>query len=244
MYNKMKWVSVLSVSLIAISGCGGGGSPSNVWTWVDGGNGAGLYGVYGSEDIAAVGNVPGARQGSASWIDASGNLWLFGGAGYSASNNDRLNDLWKFDVTTQLWTWIDGSDSADQRGTYGTQGVASINNVPGARDGAASWIDASGNLWLFGGYGFSSTTIPGILSDLWKFDVTSQQWTWVDGNSAVDQSGSYGTQGVAAASNMPGARYGATSWIDTRGALWLFGGTGYGRSNSAYYLNDLWKFSP
>jgi hypothetical protein len=42
--------------------------------------------------------------------------------------------------------------------------------------------------------------------------------------NADNASGVYGTQGTAAASNVPGARYSASSWIDSSGNLWLFGG--------------------
>jgi hypothetical protein len=33
---------------------------------------------------------------------------------------------------------------------YGTQGIPSTSNNPGARDGSVSWIDSNGFLWLFG----------------------------------------------------------------------------------------------
>ena len=47
--------------------------------------------------IANSDNTPGARSYSVSCIDTSGNLWLFGGAGYDYFGNDgNLNDLWKF----------------------------------------------------------------------------------------------------------------------------------------------------
>ena len=36
--------------------------------------------------------------------------------------------------------------------------------------------------------------------------------------------GVYGTQGVAAASNMPGARWRAVGWTDSNGDFWLFAG--------------------
>jgi len=55
----------------------------------------------------------------------------------------------------------------------------------------------------------------------------------------------YGTQGMAATSNVPGSRCLAVSWTDSSGNLWLFGGQGYdstGKVNGD--LNDLWKFSP
>ena len=72
--------------------------------------------------------------------------------------------------------------------------------------------------------------LKGYLNDLWKY--SNNQWTWVSGNNSVNAAGVYGTQGVASASNYPGARYGAVSWIDSSGSLWLFGGYGYDASGS------------
>jgi len=141
-----------------------------------------------------------------------------------------------------LWTWKSGSNTIDQTGIYGTKGVTDINNVPGARLNAVSWIDVSGYLCLFGGYGLDSLGTPGDLNDLWKFDGSN--WTWVSGSNIVNQSGNYGTQGVPAASNVPGARWGAVSWIDISGRLWLFGGAGYDSNGTSDYLNDLWRYQP
>jgi hypothetical protein len=57
--------------------------------------------------------------------------------------------------------------------------------------------------------------------------------------------GVYGTQGTAAATNVPGSRFAALSWIDSGGNLWLFGGQGYDSTGTVNAdLNDLWKFSP
>jgi hypothetical protein len=55
-----------------------------------------------------------------------------------------------------------------QSGVYGTLGVAASTNIPGGRQNAVSWIDASGNLWLFGGDGKDSTGTSTRLNDLWK----------------------------------------------------------------------------
>ncbi len=210
-----------------------------LWTWVSGTNVAEQAGTYGTKGVAAPSNVPGARDESVSWIDRSGNLWLFGGHGHdSAGTAGTLNDLWKFDGT--LWTWVSGTNVAEQAGTYGTKGVAAPSNVPGARRAPVSWIDANGNLWLFGGTGSDSTGTEGTLNDLWKFDGTN--WTWVGGSNLADQPGVYGTNGTASASNVPGARNCAVSWVDTSGNLWLFGGTGHDALGTADLLNDLWKF--
>ena len=135
---------------------------------------------------------------------------------------------------------MSGSNLIDQSGNYGTQGVPDPGNVPGARYGAVSWIDSLGNPWLFGGIGFDSTGAYGYLNDLWNFDGAN--WIWVGGSNLIDQSGNYGTQGVPAAGNVPGARYGAVSWIDSLGNPWLFGGIGFDSTGAYGYLNDLWKF--
>jgi len=202
-------------------------------------------GVYGTQGVTAAANVPGARDGAVSWIDASGNLWLFGGWGAdSAGNWGDLNDLWEFNRTSKTWTWMSGADTLRQPGTYGTLGVPAAANVPGAREGAVSWIDGSGNLWLFGGEIFDSAGNGASLNDLWEFNPTSETWTWMSGADTVNQSGVYGTQGVAAAANVPGAREGAVSWTDGSGNFWLFGGWGLGSAGNGGNLNDLWEFDP
>ncbi len=233
---------VLSVVLVLIiSGCGGGSSPSitqppphvSGWTWVSGANTSGQIGVYGTQGTASPSNVPGARQLPVSWIDAAGNLWLFGGLAVNSQNaHHGLNDLWKFDGYN--WTWVSGANVVSQPGVYGTQGAASPSNVPGARSDSVSWIDRNGNLWLFGGNGIDSAGTPGDLNDLWKFD--GNNWTWVSGANVVNQPGVYGTRGTASSSDVPGAREGSASLADASGNLWLFGG------GVAGFLNDLWKF--
>ncbi|MDD5712193.1 MAG: kelch repeat-containing protein [Smithellaceae bacterium] len=210
------------------------------WTWVSGSSAIGQTGVYGTQGLASPANVPGARGGSVSWIDGSGNLWLFGGWYYDASGSQRrLNDLWKFDGTN--WTWVSGSSATNQAGNYGTKGTAAASNIPGTRGACVSWIDGSGNLWLFGGYGNDSAGSSGWLNDLWEFDGTN--WTWVNGANTINQTGIYGTKGgVPVASNVPGARQFPVSWIDGTGNLWLFGGYGYDSTGALGYLDDLWKF--
>jgi len=209
------------------------------WTWVSGSNTYNQVGSYVTKGTANAGNIPGARQSSVSWIDSSGNLWLFGGFGYdSAGNADLLNDLWKFDGAN--WTWVSGSKTYGQAGSYVTKGTANAGNVPGARSSSVSWIDSSGNFWLFGGWGYDSAGNVGCLNDLWKFD--GAKWTWVSGANTYNQAGSAVTAGTAAAGNIPGARQYSISWIDSYGNLWLFGGIGYDFAGNVNLLNDLWKF--
>ena len=147
---------------------------------------------------ASVGNVPGARYSASSWIDSSGNLWLFGGVGYdSAGATGNLNDLWRYSPSTGQWTWISGGNGINAAGVYGTRSTASASNLPGARYAASSWIDSTGNLWLFGGVGYDSTGAAGNLNDLWRYSPSTGQWTWISGGNGINAAGVYGTQATA-----------------------------------------------
>jgi hypothetical protein len=209
---------------------------AKTWVWVSGANTTGATGNYGTQGVASPSNVPGARESAVSWIDSSGNLWLFGGS--------NLNDLWEFNPAAKTWVWVSGANTTGATGNYGTQGVASTTNVPGARWGSVSWVDSSGNLWLFGGVYPASNGYGNFLNDLWEFNPKNKEWTWVSGANTVFAPGVYGTQGVASPSNVPGARESAVSWIDSSGNLWLFGGDGYDSTGTWGYLNDLWRYQP
>ena len=142
---------------------------SGEWTWVGGSDIAAEPGVYGTLGAAALTNIPGSRKGPVSWTDSVGNFWLFGGVGLDANGAaGELNDLWQYNPSTGKWIWQSGSKAAGGLGVYGTMGTAAATNVPGARGGSPNWIDAEGNLWLFGGNGPISG-VNGSFSDLWKF---------------------------------------------------------------------------
>lgn len=144
------------------------------------------------------------------------------------------------------WTWLKGDNTTSTNGqaVYGALGVSSTSNKPGARESSVTWTDASGNIWMFGGYGVGATGTIGFLADLWKYDPLTNQWVWIKGSSSINATGQYGTQAVSSSSNVPGGRSKAVSWVDPDGKFWMFGGYGYAITNSADILNDLWKYDP
>jgi N-acetylneuraminic acid mutarotase len=229
------------------------------WTWMGGSNAIGSPGVYGALGTPSPGSVPSSRSNASGWTDSSGNFWLFGGSAYSAgAGTVQLNDLWEYKPSHNQWIWIGGSNAFGaangQPGVYGTQGEPAAANIPGGRADASVWADCHGDLWLFGGHGIDSTGAIGELNDLWKFSVSSRQWTWMGGSETLGtnagQFGVYGTLGVPSLGNSPGGRDSALTWTDHKGNFWMFGGGGFYSATGAttagktYSLDDLWEFDP
>ena len=253
------------------------------WAWMGAAGAQSLNAIYGTLGTPSVENIPGMRQGGATWTDKAANFWLFGGFGVDAyGNTGYLNDLWKFNPSTNEWAWMGGNAAmscvstplgqarCEQLGVYGTLGTAAAGNIPGGRYEAASWVDNSGNFWIFGGDGFDANGFDfnvdsGVLNDLWEFNPSTGLWTWMGGGSVVGGNcwiyyqyppglgnsancalpGVYGTLGTPATGNNPGSRMGATTWTDSKGNAWLFGGWGYNVPQQIqYFFNDLWEFSP
>jgi len=150
---------------------------TGLWTWVSGSDVVDAPGVYGTEGTPASGNMPGARADASTWVDHSGNLLLFGGLGVGQNPDlapGAYSDLWSYSPSSGQWTWVSGADKGSATTVspvYGTLGVAALGNTPGSRGSAASWIDASDNLWLFGGELVSGSEITSnSLNDLWEFN--------------------------------------------------------------------------
>ena len=211
-------------------------NPSTLeWTWVKGSGLTYEPAVYGTKGVPDPANTPGSRDWiGVSWVDTSGNFWMFGG--------NVQNDLWRFNLSTNEWTWMSGEMSPGIPGNHGIQGVPSTLNCPGPRkETCTGWTDASNNLWLFGGEGLNDAGQSGILNDLMKYDISTNEWTWVSGTDNVATLSNYGTKGVTSATNMPGGRWSYTKWMDAQGNFWLLGGWSYTVSDN---LNDLWKYDP
>ncbi|MGA2981738.1 MAG: chitobiase/beta-hexosaminidase C-terminal domain-containing protein [Terriglobales bacterium] len=238
---------------------------TNEWTWQGGtsinpvtcssNNNLFCYqpGVYGTEGVPALDNIPSSRGEAATATDSKGNFWLFGGSDFEG----QFNDLWKFDDSIQEWVWLNGSNTGTTPGVWGTLGVPAAGNIPSPRSNGVGWIDANGNFWLFGGYGTDSANNVGPLNDVWEYIPTTNRWAWMAGSNAFTcsynsdyfktlcvQPATIVTQGAFAAGNTPGGRDGEVTWTDSAGNFWLFGGFSYDSLGTAGDFNDLWQFSP
>jgi hypothetical protein len=230
-----------------------GGTSSCPWALAGGSTVGNQKGTY----PAAVGGTgtPGGRWAALTASDAAGNLYLFGGQGLDSNGTvGLLNDLWVFNGTT--WTWLGPSNS-------NVVGQKSIATAPGSRQAGVMWVDSSGNVWLFGGFGLDSAGTVGsivppnpqlasqgaLLNDLWEYNAGTKQWTQVSGSTTANQTGTYGTQAtdntfVPSTPTNPGSRWGGVGWRDANNNLWFFGGWGYGSiaTNPTGFLNDIWEY--
>lgn len=222
------------------------------WAWMKGALAPNTLGRYGEQGVAAAGNAPGARIGPVAWTDTQGNLWMYGGFGYGESGDLRsigtLNDLWKYNIETGWWTWVSGSKVVNQLPSYVTADSPDDSNTPGGLVGANGWITRDGHLWIFGGA--ADAALTETYNNLWEFDPVKTAWIFRGGAGKDESStyiknaaGVYGTRTVSAASNQPGSRLDAVSWLDSSENLWFFGGHGWdSEGTSANILNDLWKY--
>lgn len=183
--------------------------------------------VYGVQGVPAIANTPGEDTfGHPAWADSQGNLWM-----YSVGSTD---DLWKYNTSTNMWTFMRGTQGGGAIAVYGTQGVPGPSVSPGmANETDCKWVDSNDNLWLFNEFN-------GVL---WKYDPTINQWAWIKGTASSPPV--YGTLGVAASANQPGffsscPAVGALycMWQDSNDDLWMLI-----NRDGATLDAEIWKYS-
>lgn len=197
---------------------------NGMWAWISGNSSVDVVSKYGVMGVAASTNMPGSRSESKGWFDTTGNgLWIFGGRGYDNGtvSSGRLNDIWLYNITTGLWTWMNGISLIDQPGN--TEGAASSRH-PGSREQACAAFDPiNRELYLFGGYGKASSFVT--FGDLWRYSIQSNTWLNVSRALVNSVAQSPGVQGVPSPNNAPGSRDDSVCWFDPEAnEFWLFGG--------------------
>jgi len=203
----------------------------NQWAWIKGSGNAANFGIKG---VSAPTNTPGYRSFcSMTWVDTAGDFWLFGGyllGGF-------YTDMWRYQISTNEWTWMNGSNISNDPGVFGVQGIPSPLNYPSGRgENNAAWVDSSSDLlWFFGGQ-----TVPSYFgtNDVWRYDIVSNEWTWMKGDTLHVTPKYYVAKGIADPLNCPGSRATYCKWQDSNGLFWIFGGW-----NLTFpYYNDSWKY--
>ena len=140
---------------------------------------------------------------------------------------------------TNLWAWESGSNAPNASATYGGLGTSSTSYWPGGRYGSSGMAGSTSYFWIFGG----TDGAGNYFNDLWTYVPGTGYWGWISGKNTANKAGVYGTPGVEAFGQYPGARYGQSGWTDKSGYLWIYGGYGYDVNGNVGALNDLWRFN-
>jgi hypothetical protein len=73
---------------------------------------------------------------------------------------------------------MSGSWNINELGFYGSLTIPDPSNKPGGRCSYTRWSDCTtGNLWLFGGFGYDVNGGLGPLNDLWQYNLSNNVWT-------------------------------------------------------------------
>lgn len=131
----------------------------------------------------------GARNAHAMvYVSSQNSLYLFGGLGFATTGDyginyynknwsiiDFLNDMWRFNLTSAIWTFLGGNTDSTFDASYGILNVENPTNIPGKpiftilislsiiliRVGgrwshSMVYVESKNALYLFGGFGYDS----------------------------------------------------------------------------------------
>ncbi len=193
------------------------------WTWLKGANiinGTASYGTINSPNSS---NTPGARFNAASAVDASGNIWVYGGR----NGTNYFADLWMYSPTTNLWTWKAGFSTPNAIGSTG----GAIN--PSARESASMSISGD-YLYIYGGKGYNKSGNLTMLTDVVRYNICCNSWTNMSGFDINENNSPTNTT----TSPHPGPLQFTQMWA-TDSVLYLFGGIDNAFST---FNNNFFKF--
>lgn len=152
-------------------------------------------------------------------FEYDGDIFLFGGRGYDATDVGVLNDVWVYGILNGTWEHLSGYKQVN----------ASINNTPESPGGVYrnAFCTYQDGLYIYGGIGFDILGNYGYLNDLWYYNITENIWMHLLGNKIVN------TTTISGPGNLIDAA------LDVYGdTLILFGG----RNSNNEISHDLWSY--
>jgi hypothetical protein len=127
------------------------------------------HGSYNFNDrgVAAPNTVPNSRSRiQMAFVPSMNSFFVFGGYGKNSAARGYLADLWMFNCTSAMWTFVLGTTEFDTIGVYGPTGVPSPTIKPGGRESASLiYHPFTHSLYVFGGRGRTIDLNSGIEDD-------------------------------------------------------------------------------
>ncbi|WAC41293.1 kelch repeat-containing protein [Pedobacter sp. SL55] len=177
---------------------------------------------------------PGGRSGINSVVIGD-DIYTFGGQGYGTDGTSlgsgKLNDFWKYNITSNTWTLLRGVLTNAGATVIGSKGSVDDGSfAPRSRSNAC--LAAVGtDIYLFGGEG------TGVTGDLWKWDTLTSKWLWLTGENGATTAVNVGLNDPT---NTPSARQGS-AFVAIGTKIYLFGGT-TNANTETNMQNDLWVY--
>eukprot|EP00158_Paraphelidium_tribonemae_P005904 Partr_v1_DN27581_c0_g1_i2_m30721 putative Inherit from NOG: hedgehog protein len=212
------------------------------WTWISGSSIPDDGGSITSQGNWSSLHNPSARTNALFVRNPTTNVvYMFGGLALAEST--WLNDMWALKWETREWAWVSGTLQTNRTPMTGTKGVPSALNYPGGLYSySASFHKASGLILIYGGSAIDKSVLSGRSNDLWAYNSTSNEWTWVFGSVTRNTAGVYDVGGV----KPPSAFLHSMAVDQQNGNIYVFGGEGYVNiafPNSRVNLDHVWLIS-
>jgi hypothetical protein len=205
---------------------------SYLFTRIQGLSGETDYPSYGTPGQPGQDVYPGDIDGVSLVTDSQNNLWLYGG--YSLSIRSFSNQVWHFNTTSWLWTFVSGNNYTTTDSSWGENPFLGGRWLPGFD------VDEDDRIWIVGGSG----TPYGQFSDVWSFDTKTAQWRLESGSAANRNNGPKITSDDFHAGNFPPGKEGASLVNRKDGTLVLISGGGHIEDEGDFGAqNDVWLFN-
>jgi hypothetical protein len=185
------------------------------WTWIGGSLSSFATGSAGSDTgLSAISYTVTAVD----WSTSKG--YVFGGL--STVEGNGTNMIFQMDFKSMSWSRLTSyMGSTGLPVPFGDRGVSlpASSSQPSGRREASLWV-VDGVIYVFGGTYDQSI----LFNDMWMFNISLSQWTWINGNysgtgsmsqSSVNVQGRY-SSGVPKDQVWPPGRFASVSWATNR----------------------------
>lgn len=126
------------------------------------------YAVFGASGVENSTFIPGSHYSQGGMFVDNDNLFLFGGMGCKSNLCGYISDLWRFNLTTRRWAWIQSGLSTPR---YGFNLVEGANSKPGGVTKFAHVFDSDSRMfYVYGGQ--TNEEIP--VSRMWKLNLATK----------------------------------------------------------------------
>jgi hypothetical protein len=195
-----------------------------------------VYGASGAENSTI--HPPGLCAPASLVVGSAIYVW---GGGYPATapSKQSWNNLWRFNMTTQMWAFLSGSLAPNAVSFWFQAGYSSSEYMPGGAFGANMFYNSLREvIFVWGG-----ESTAGLRSELWAYYLRRNEWALVGGENLNGPVG-FDYPPVTGGSDPridfnPGAARRPSFWQLSDGTVYLQGG--YHRMNDEGTYPHVWS---